>query len=398
VRAVTVAEGQPTGAPRAVSLGRIDALDGLRAVFVLLVLGFHAFRTLIPSTLPGSAHVASPVGGGFLGVDLFFVLSGFLITTLLLQEEQRTRGKIRLWLFYRRRALRLLPALVAVVVAYSMYSWLTGEETHAVRGSILPVLFYYGNWAQVAGASHSFAKGLTHTWSLSVEEQFYVVWPIITLFALSFRRKLATVTAVLCLLLLAVALHRWNMFDQHPASKLDIYSRTDTRCDGLIVGALLAHWRIRGRAPRRGVSIAAWASTIFLAYCVGRIPPASDFYIDGGFTLVAIAGAIVILAAVNSDWSARRFLSARLPVAIGVVSYGIYLWHFPIFIAVQYFGPRWAVATRVTAAGLGTAFVTWLSWRFIERPFLELKQRLDSRPPALQLGAARAVGHEEVLE
>jgi peptidoglycan/LPS O-acetylase OafA/YrhL len=197
---------------------------------------------------------------------------------------------------------------------------------------------------------------------------------------LSIRRSLSTVTIALCGALVAVELHRLALFDVHSGlSKLVVFERTDTRCDGLLAGALLAQFWVRGRAPRRGVGPAAWIAVAFLAWCVARVPATSNFYPEGGFALVAIAGAVVILAAADSTWSARRVLASAPLVAVGVVSYGIYLWHFPVFVAVQYLGGGWGVAVRVVVAASATAAFTVLSWRFVERPFLRLKRRFDGR-------------------
>ncbi len=371
-------------APRArPSLGRFPALDGLRGIFVLLVVAWHTFYILLPRGGYNRDRVVSPVPGAFIGVDLFFVLSGFLITALLLREQTQGDGRIRFLAFYRRRALRLLPALVAVVVAYSLYSLFTGVEAHRTRASILPVLFYYSNWAQVASHFQGYAKGLSHTWSLAIEEQFYMVWPIVITIFLGIRRSLATATAVILAALGAVELYRLHLFySGAPLAKLVIYTSTTTRCDGLLVGALVAQWWARGRVPRRGLTAAAWIATAFLAYAVRQQPGASNFYYKGGFTLIAVAGAVLVLAAVEADWAAGGLLRWPVLTAIGTVSYGLYLWHVPVFAAVQHFGTTWPSAGRVLVGFGLSAALTWVSWRCIERPFLRLKSRLDTGPRA----------------
>jgi peptidoglycan/LPS O-acetylase OafA/YrhL len=361
-------------APR---ITHIDGLDGLRGVFVLLIVAWHGFLTL---GSPSATASAGPVPGAFIGVDLFFVLSGFLITSLLLHEQRRAGGRIRFGSFYRRRALRLLPALVVLLAVYSYYSFVAGFEWDHVKTSILPVLFYYSNWANVASNYQDLARGLSHTWSLAVEEQFYLVWPLVLVLLLGIRRRLSTVTTVLLAALVLVELNRLRIFWSHDSlAKLDILYRTDTRCDGLLIGALVAQWWVRGRLPRRGLALGAWISVIFLAYCVHFYGGSSDFYFVGGFALVAIAGALVVAATVNSDWRGRHIAMWRPLAALGVVSYGVYLWHMTVFVVVQHEGPTWSTPVRVTVAFTATAALTLLSWFVVERPFLAYKSRLEAR-------------------
>src|ERR1700675_3390427 len=183
------------------TLVHVSALNGLRGIAVLLVVGSHAtiaFRpALIDTVLPG----------GFLGVDIFFVLSGFLITSLLLNEQSKTpSGHVSFRGFYRRRALRLLPALFALLAAHLIYTLVTGLPIGLEIESIFAALFYVSNWVMVRG--HDLSGGLQHLWTLSVEEQFYLVWPILIVALVGIRRSLRFTLWVLCAAIVAVAVWR----------------------------------------------------------------------------------------------------------------------------------------------------------------------------------------------
>jgi peptidoglycan/LPS O-acetylase OafA/YrhL len=168
-------------------LGYVPALDGIRAFAVLFVMSYHVGRVFARID-PFLGRERSWIGrGGFLGVDLFFVLSGFLITSLLLGEQSKT-GRISLGGFYRRRALRLLPALLAMLTVHLLYTVVTGLPLAIETHSIAAVVLYVANWYRTTG--HPLAHGLTHLWSLSVEEQFYVLWPVVTIVVLGVRRSL----------------------------------------------------------------------------------------------------------------------------------------------------------------------------------------------------------------
>jgi peptidoglycan/LPS O-acetylase OafA/YrhL len=335
---------------------------------VLLVVLIHAVVNFRPSLL------RTFVPGGFLGVDVFFVLSGFLITSLLLNEQSRT-GRVSLGSFYRRRALRLLPALLALLALHLLYTIATGLPVRVEVTSVLYSMFYVANWVLVAG--HEFANGLQHLWSLSVEEQFYFAWPLVTVGLLGARRSLRFVVCVLGALIVAVVIWRallWkdgtNFF-----TVTRIYDRTDTRADALLVGALAAHIWTRGRFPRRGLLAAGWVSAAFIAVCALKIPVWQGFYYKGGFTLIAIATAFIIICVVEQPAGMARALSWRPLRAVGRVSYGLYLWHLPVFVAVHRYGKTWPWLVQLAVALPITAAFVVASWRFVETPFLRRKNR-----------------------
>src|SRR4051794_2930819 len=210
-------------------LPHVDALDGLRGVAVLGVLAFHL------------GHLR----GGFLGVDLFFVLSGFLITSLLLAEWRRD-GRIALGAFWARRARRLLPAVLVLIAAIAAYAATNPPSVamHALRGDALATLAYVANWHAIV-ADHSYwelfsvPSLLAHTWSLAIEEQLYVVWPLIVVVALRFGRRALLFTALglgVASAIAMIVLHG----DGDPTSR--VYFGTDTRAAAVLFGAALAAW------------------------------------------------------------------------------------------------------------------------------------------------------------
>lgn len=357
----------------------LPGLDGLRALAVVAVLFYHGH-------LDGFA-------GGFLGVEVFFVISGYLITALLLAERERT-GSISLRDFWIRRARRLLPALFVFLIGAVLLAAVFAEDAVTrLRQGILGALFYVANWDQLArGESYAeaFARPsfLQHLWSLAVEEQFYLVWPVAVFLGLRHlgrRRFLLTtvgvaVASILWMWLLAVRLDDF-------ADPTRIYYGTDTRLGGLLLGAALAFvWRpwtaptaaaglparLRIGAELAGLSALALVLWAFTAFDFSQLPTDVARLFPWGFLLTATATAVLIAAVVvPGSWLARA-LGNPLLRWIGVRSYGIYLWHFPVF---QLTRPRvdvdlggwqlWGV--RLTL----TAIVVELSYQLVERPVRE---------------------------
>ena len=235
------------------SIGYVPEFDGIRGVALLIILISHT-AALSPvgrwSTIPG----------GFLGLDMFFVLSGFLITALMLREQVQT-GRLSFRAFYRRRMLRLLPALVVLLGAHWCYSLVANLPQDIERETLLSVAFYYLNWKIAVG--QQIVADFRHLWSLSVEEQFYLVWPLVVASVLHVRRRLSFVIIILVLAIVYVAIARAMLF----ASEISwdrLYVRTDARAEGLLVGALLAHVWVRGYSPKRYIIPAAWGASAFL--------------------------------------------------------------------------------------------------------------------------------------
>jgi peptidoglycan/LPS O-acetylase OafA/YrhL len=355
--------------------GYVPALDGLRALAVLSVLVYHTWNIL---------------PGGWVGVDVFFVLSGYLITAILLDERGRT-GTISLGQFYLRRALRLLPALalcvtMAVALAETQGPGLTDVTTKEAAAAAL----YVANWWQVV-TPHAPLGLLAHTWSLSIEEQFYLVWPALLWGLLALRGH----RAVLCAALAGTALvlvHRLMLVKSMSLPFLTYY-RTDTRADTLLIGAALAALAARGMLAR----IPGWALRLAAAAGIGGLGAVSVRFgvapLDGtGFTLVALAAAAVVAAVVAPHgWPLlHRALSWRPLVAVGRVSYGVYLFHIVIWqgLLAPHIsrGPLAALLTTVLTLAVAAG-----SYRYVETPFLRMKNRIGVRRRRAALeGAATA--------
>jgi peptidoglycan/LPS O-acetylase OafA/YrhL len=324
-------------------LGYVAALDGVRALAIILVLGRHAFG--FPS-------------GGFLGVDLFFVLSGFLITSLLLEEHAAT-GRVSLRRFYVRRARRLLPALLVLLAVYVAVASALGEHplVPALEG-----LFYCANIA-AAIAWHS--TPVAHLWSLAAEEQFYLVWPPLLVLALRRRRRL--LAPLLILLLVALAVYRAELA-VHGVSGIRLDYGPDTRADGILVGCLFAVWHANGAAWLRSASRAVllWGSGC-VAFWVFTLNPGSLILHEVLLPLIAVYFAALVYTATTAS-ALAAVLAARPLTYLGEISYSLYLWHIPILYIVigtqlkpdALWSPA-AVAASVAAAAIST--------RFVERPF-----------------------------
>lgn len=362
-------------------LGQVPALDGLRGVAVLLVVVSHTALLTIPGAFGISfTNINRIVRGGFFGVDIFFVLSGFLITSLLLREQVND-GRIRFGNFYARRALRLLPALVVLLFAHAVYAAVTGLPADAEVNTVWSALLYVLNW-RAAFSSAPLALGMGHLWSLAVEEQFYLVWPAVLVLFFGLRRRASFVSALLITAIVVVVVHRALVWGDG-VWWIPPFIRTDTRADSLLVGVLLASLWVRGRTPTRGLVPAAWIASVGLVVCIAFTNQEASFVYRGGFTLFALLVAVVVLAAVDGRWPGCRVLELGPLRLVGRVSYGLYLWHLPIFVAVDRYTTGWSASLRVLFAYGLTVLFTALSWRFVEQPALRLKKRLEvAREPA----------------
>jgi peptidoglycan/LPS O-acetylase OafA/YrhL len=309
----------------------MPALDGLRAVAVAAVLLYH-----------GDVAWAR---GGYLGVDAFFVLSGFLITTLLLAEWQTTRA-IDLPSFWRRRARRLLPALFLVLGAVALFAatWAPADMLDRLRGDAFATLGYVANWRFVTSSQSYFAQftspsPLQHVWSLAIEEQFYLVWPPVFLVLLHLtggsRRALLAITAGLAAgsAVLMVALFTPG------ADPSRVYYGTDTRAQSLLIGAALALFLERRRvgttrAGRVLLPTAAVGAAAVLLWTWARTPDDADWLYQGGLAVIAVLVAVLIACVISeAPGPLGRFLSLRPVRWVGVISYGLYLWHWPVYVA-----------------------------------------------------------------
>jgi peptidoglycan/LPS O-acetylase OafA/YrhL len=352
----------------------VPALDGVRGVAVLLVVGLH-YGQIWHKLRPGGA-----VPGGYVGVDIFFVLSGFLITSLLVGESAQT-GRVRFRHFYARRALRLLPALYVMLLAYLAYTQVVDGKLGDELKASLSVVFYAANFAQIYFLKSMVKSPIGLTWSLAIEEQFYVLWPALLVFGvLRFAHTRATVLWVIgggAVLSAAVRFAVWNFGSGFPAA----YMRPDCRADGLLLGALCAFlWRW-DLLPTKWLTHAAIVGAAFLVYVVFFVQ-ARDFMFNGGFALVSLAAAAIVLTVANGGPGFTRAMAFGPLRAVGRVSYGAYLWHpLGLRIALHSVHTSNRLELLLASVGLTTTFVV-ASWFLVEQPFLRLKRRVAS--PVLQ--------------
>ncbi len=334
--------GAPPQQPFAVTGRHLPALNGLRAVAVIGVMAYHL--------------QLGWASGGYLGVDLFFVLSGFLITTLLLEEWAGT-GRVNLAAFWGRRARRLLPALFLVVGALALYlvlnAFLGGPganglvDLSGLRGDAISTLLYVNNWHSIFVHQSYFAQfstpsPLAHTWSLAIEEQFYLVWPLVLLLLFRVMPRqwrtsgvvLAVALGVLSSVLMAVLFHPG-------ADPTRVYYGTDTRLFDLMAGATIAFVAAARPQPgpraRRTLHVVGPAAAVALGvFWVSAGTPAglpTNFMFEGGFLLCAALAGLVVADArlVEPGWFARALAWHPLHF-LGTISYGIYLWHWPVIV------------------------------------------------------------------
>jgi peptidoglycan/LPS O-acetylase OafA/YrhL len=346
------------------------------------------------------------VPGGFLGVDVFFVLSGFLITSLLLEEHRKT-GRIVLSDFWIRRARRLLPALLAMVLAVvAAREFFAPESVATLRDDAVASFFWLSNWVFVAQKTDYFAQGappspLQHTWSLGVEEQYYVLWPLLLLgVAVVFWARMRLAVFVLASVgVIAAATATIALTTDTTLNR--IYFGTDTRAQALLVGAaaaalLVRDWSvlndggslIRTRWGHIAARILPFVGLAVLAAAAHYATGGTRDYRSGLMIIVAVAAVLVVApVALEQDGPVARALSWRPLVLLGTISYGVYLWHWPIFLALN--GERtgltgWPLFAVRCAATVAAAAASW--W-LLEQP---IRRWRPVFVPMLPLAAATA--------
>jgi peptidoglycan/LPS O-acetylase OafA/YrhL len=357
-------------------LGYRPELDGLRGIAVLAVIAGHAH---LPIQL-----------AGYIGVDVFFVVSGFLITSLLLQEWDDT-GTISIRQFYARRALRIGPAFLVLLLATAVYTLIFAvpEVSLVMWRAILISGSYLSNWATALPDSPQPLGFLTHTWSLAAEEQYYLIWPVLMCAALRWganRRAMAQGIAagIVALLLLRV----WLILRGAPAHRL--YAGLDTHgADSILIGCFVAVWLSQSSFPAAGwpLRICRSAAACGSLLALGVLVFALDIgvYVPYGVSTamaLATAAGVVVLLSPGAD-TLRRLFGAPSLAGIGRISYGLYLWHWPIqcwlwHALVHVRG--WAPTPAALLAIAVTFMVAMVSYHFIERPLLRLRPRFAGRP------------------
>ena len=386
----------------------LPGLDGMRALAVAAVMVYHANSDWMP--------------GGYLGVEMFFVISGYLITLLLIAERERNY-RISLRHFWLRRARRLLPAVITLMLLLT--AWTAMFERDALgrlRGDVVAGLFYVSNWYQIWEGLGYTAAGdfapLRHLWSLAVEEQFYLLWPLIMVLLLGRvgTRRVADVSrwifvaAIAVTVLVALLYHPgtigepdvtpeayWWLGDR-PISKLDtLYLSTFTRAGGLLLGAALAMvWRpyalIRGplRTEGRLFDVIALGGLVLLGVMCWNVPlvtptGADGFLFRGGLFVCGLATVLIIAAVAHRGAWSNRVLGTSVLVWIGVRSYGLYLYHWPVYQIMRGVAGNKLKFHEFLVAMAITVLVTELSFRLIETPirsgrFMEGVRRMRRQP------------------
>jgi peptidoglycan/LPS O-acetylase OafA/YrhL len=368
------------------TLGHVPGLDGLRGLALLIVMAHHAVAVFYP------AKYFSVFAGGLVAVEIFFVLSAFLITSLLLNEHRRV-GHVRKANFYRRRALRLLPAVTVALAIHVVYASIANLDATAERRSVIGAVFYVTNWFEVSGASVS--TGLGHWWTLAVEEQFYLLWPLVTAAVVArfaWRRR---APAVIGLLIVALAI--WTALlwrDSYNFFNINgIYMRTDVQAVSILIGAAAAYLWTSGMQLPRHLGLWAIAAGVVIGVCTWRYPVTDPlYYRKFGLTWLSLAAVILVLAAVEGHSLVARGLAWSPLRVVGRVSYGLYLWHMAIYVAIHTAAPPWPAWVQLSVALALSALCTALSWYFVETPFLRRKDRFSTHASSEREPAAAGAG------
>lgn len=344
----------------------IAGLDGLRALAIIAVIAYHLDITRI--------------SGGFLGVDIFFVLSGYLVTNLLI-GRRKLRHKLDLSGFWLRRFRRLFPALICMLMVLVAWTTLFDRSLlQSLRGDVGSAMVYANNWRLIFHQvsyfeQYSTPTPLIHLWSLSVEGQFYILWPLLLSLGLRFTPKRIQMVTITLLLALASMLAMALLY-QSGSDPSRVYYGTDTRVFALLIGATLAlimpstgvitNPTLRTRQAFEWIG---WLGLAIIVILLLQISEFDDFLYRGGFALAAVATAMVIIALVHPFTWISKLFSLRPLRWIGMRSYGIYLWHYPIIVltkpAVNTGAYNWKLAVMQVVASV---ILAALSYKYVEEP------------------------------
>ncbi len=340
----------------------VPELDGLRGIAIISVLIHHQLTPF-------------PLKGGFLGVDLFFVLSGFLITGLLAAEFDRTNS-ISLKKFYMRRLLRLGPALVLYLVGCLIVTIYTQQISVSRQLQLIGLaLVYATNWRM----AFQWEPALDPTaiiWSLSIEEQFYLVWPIVFVLCLALKIKRSHIVLALGTIIAGIFIHRLVMLSGG-ADYTRLYYGTDTRADALLMGCLFALLPVEriSSSGKRWLNLTGVLTAACLVYLLATVGFTDRILYQGGFTFVALVCGVLVLVAAHSPPRILAVILGSVPLGwLGRISYGLYLWHWLVvrnttFYYLGVFEP-WAKLGLAVAIAAASFYV-------VEWPFNKLKRRFS---------------------
>ena len=371
---------------------RNGALDGLRGLAVIAVMAYHV--------------VPDPFTGGWLGVDIFFVLSGFLICAMLLREQQRS-ASIDYTRFLIRRARRLLPGLILMLLAIlaAAFVYENAGRRKDVSIDVLSSLFQVSNWRLILANESYFAKvsvpsPIRHTWSLGVQEQFYFIFPLLLIFLFKRARSWKTIVIVFTSI---AAVSTWRMLDLYvPGTDPSrVYFGTDTRLVELLIGVLGAIWlhqrtnraaRMPSQGPRgwnrQAEVLLGWlglGSLVLIVYWMFTVNEFSPWLFQGGLLFIGVLTLVIILAATSPLPNVMTKLLANKPLmVVGDQSYSLYIWHWPIIIYLIWVMPDSIEFSRQVAAVVLTIVISTLSHRLVERPIHQrgLKEYISGFPQA----------------
>ncbi|HBJ9576001.1 TPA: acetyltransferase [Staphylococcus pseudintermedius] len=344
----------------------MPGLDGVRAVAVIAIIIYH----LNPQWL----------SGGFLGVDTFFVISGYLITSLLLTEYHNT-GKIELMSFWLRRVKRLIPTVLFLVMGVIVLSLIfMPTEIQKVRADSIAAIFYVSNWwyiMQNVDYFEQFAvQPLKHLWSLAIEEQFYLVFPIVLLSLLSFIRRLKSIR-IIFLILLVISMIAMMVLYVPNENVARVYFGTDTRIQTLLMGVLLAlvwpPFQLKAKVNRQMRTMIDTAGVVGLAIlfiCFKFVSETNSILYYGGFFLISTVTLLVIASSVHPSGYFAKFLGNKVFTFIGSRSYSLYLWHYPIIVLIHHQFVQGQIPPLVYVVEiLLMVLMAEFSYKFIEQPF-----------------------------
>lgn len=359
-------------------LGYHSALDGVRALAIILVMASHAHPTALK--------------GGSLGVDVFFAMSGFLITTLILEELRAVKGGYGYRRFYVRRALRLFPALYATVAIVALYLVLRRDHLpQFLHDAAVDTPYPWTTWAKFVVGSATYTSNLIgvtatpgnllgHTWSLALEEQFYLLWPL----ALVSMWRRGAIKALMGVVVAFIGVCLVCRLAGAPTGNGFLWMRPEAIAAGALMA--MARWQFpaaRAAIARASSVILYLGAPIIVGVALARNHGLPASVLDRGlFPFYGLLAALVVWALVESDehQPVRRMFELRPAVYIGTISYGLYIWHLPIFRIVSWeftgLGGTVNIAVKVALS----VFVAVLSARFVERPFRRMQNRFRSTP------------------